>query len=236
MFSFGAPTRGERLKKTIFIVLLCLVSLYATEGSTVKAIKLAQKGERIVKVMCNKDKLPKATGTIEELIEKIKSSKACSSLSQSKLKAVAYYVSSGSMKKGSHHIHVPSNAKCPVCGMFVAKYPKWAAVMEVDGEKYYFDGVKDMMKYYIFDGDFSYDRSRIAKMKVSDYYTLEAIPAKEAFYVLDPDVYGPMGHELVPFKSKESAKIFMSEHHGKALVRFDEITDTMVMALDGIEQ
>ena len=71
---------------------------------------------------------------------------------------------------------------------------------------------------------------------MSDYYTLEAIPAKEAFYVLDPDVYGPMGHELVPFKKRKSAQTFMEEHNGKKIVRFDEITDHMVMALDGIEQ
>ena len=40
---------------------------------------------------------------------------------------------------------------------------------------------------------------------MSDYYTLEEIPAKEAFYVLDADVFGPMGHELLPFKSQKSA-------------------------------
>ena len=73
-------------------------------------------------------------------------------------------------------------------------------------------------------------------MYVSDYYTLEAIPAKEAFYVLDSDVFGPMGRELIPFKSEKSARTFMVEHHGKAMVKFNEITDKMVMALDGIEQ
>jgi nitrous oxide reductase accessory protein NosL len=45
-----------------------------------------------------------------------------------------------------------------------------------------------------------------------------------------------MGHELVPFKKEESAKTFMAEHHGKKIVKFDEITAHMVMALDGIEQ
>jgi len=96
--------------------------------------------------------------------------------------------------------------------------------------------VKDMMKYYIFDGDFVYDRKEIKKMTVSDYYTLEEISAKEAFFVLDSDIFGPMGRELIPFKIQKSAKAFMDEHHGKQMVKFSEITDKMVMKLDGIEQ
>jgi nitrous oxide reductase accessory protein NosL len=224
------------VKKIIFIAVWSIVSLFAEQGSAIKVMKLAQKGERIVNVMCNKDALPKATGSIDELMEKIKVSKACLSLSKSKREAVAYYLSNGSMKVAREHLDVPQDAKCPVCGMFVSKYPKWSTMMEIEGKEYFFDGVKDMMKYYIFDGDFPYNRNEISQMYVSDYYTLQRLPAKEAFYVLDSDVYGPMGHELIPFKLKKSAETFYSEHHGKAIVKFDEITDTMVMALDGIVQ
>ena len=42
-----------------------------------------------------------------------------------------------------------SGDKCPVCGMFVAKYPDWTAeIIFSDGSVVFFDGVKDMMKYY----------------------------------------------------------------------------------------
>jgi nitrous oxide reductase accessory protein NosL len=224
------------MKKIIFIILWSMVSLFADQDSTVKVTKLTQKGERIAKVMCEQSKLPKPVGTLEEMVLKIKDSKACSPLSKSKLEAVAYFMSNGSMQSHSSHIAVSDDAKCPVCGMFVSKYPKWVATMEIDEKKYYFDGVKDMMKYYIFDGDFIYDRTHISKIRVSDYYTLEAISAKKAFYVLDSDVYGPMGHELIPFKTQKSANAFKEEHQAKAVVKFDEITDSMVMALDGIEQ
>jgi nitrous oxide reductase accessory protein NosL len=199
-------------------------------------MKLAQKGERIAGVMCDIKKLPSSQGTIEEIKQKIVASKACKSLNKRKLEAVAYFVSNGSIPQTQKHLHVPHEAKCPVCGMYVSKYPKWAASMQIHGKTYYFDGVKDMMKYYIFDGDFPYDRQAITSLLVTDYYTLEAIDAKQAFYVLDPDVFGPMGHELVPFKSQKSAEAFSREHHGRKIVRFDEITDTMVMALDGIIQ
>jgi len=224
------------LKKIILVFLFITGSLFANEQSLVKIVKLSNKGEKIVKTLCEAKKLPSSEGTIEQLMEKIKTSGACPSLSKSKLEAVAYYVSNGSMKLAGKHIDVPTDAKCPVCGMFVSKYPKWAAFMQINDKKYYFDGVKDMMKYYIFDGDFPYDRKNISEITVSDYYTLEEIPAKEAFYVLDSDIFGPMGHELIPFKSKKSAKAFMDDHNGKAMLKFDEITDKMVMALDGIEQ
>ena len=222
--------------KIIFIALWSLISLFADESNAIKAMKLAQKGERIVKVMCEQSKLPHVTGNIETIKKEILSSGSCKHLSPTKLEAVAYYLQHGSIKENSQHLAVLDDAKCPVCGMFVSKYPKWAAMMKHDGKVYYFDGVKDMMKYYIFDGDFPYDRSHISKMIVSDYYTIDEIPAKEAFYVLDADVFGPMGHELIAFKDKKSAQTFMTEHHGKKIVRFNEITDAMVMALDGIEQ
>ena len=38
--------------------------------------------------------------------------------------------------------------KCPVCGMFVAKYPDWTAVITFrDGTSQFFDGAKDMFKH-----------------------------------------------------------------------------------------
>ncbi len=39
--------------------------------------------------------------------------------------------------------------KCPVCGMFVAKYPDFVARIDFkDGSYAFFDGVKDMLKFY----------------------------------------------------------------------------------------
>jgi len=224
------------LNKVVFILLWCSFAIVVHANSNVKMKKLTQKGERIVSALCDKKKLPQIGSTIEQFMQEIKASKACPSLSKSKLEAVAYYLQQGATSSTLRHINVPKDAKCPVCGMFVSKYPKWSASMKHNGKIYYFDGVKDMMKYYIFDGNFIYDRDHISQMFVSDYYTIESIVAKDAFYVLDSDVYGPMGHELIAFKTQKSAMTFKEEHHGKMIVKFNEITDTMLMALDGIEQ
>jgi len=221
--------------RMIMAGVMAVTVLWAEDPSLAKIAKLSQKGKKIVKVLCDETKLPSAKGTIEEIMQGIDTSHACKKLSKAKLKAVAYYVSNGSMKFNAAHMKVPNGAKCPVCGMFVYKYPKWAAMIEVDGKKHYFDGVKDMMKYYIFDVDFPYERSHIKHIAVTDFYTLEAIPAQNAYYVIGSDVYGPMGNELIPFQTEKAAKNFMQDHGGEQIVRFDEITPKMVMALDGIE-
>jgi len=125
--------------------------------------------------------------------------------------------------------------KCPVCGMFVAKYPDWVAqVLFKDGTSVFFDGAKDFFKYYL---DFKRyepkrDRSEIQAMYVTEYYSLEPIEARQAFYVTGSDVYGPMGKELIPLARESDARQFMKDHGGKRLLRFDEVTAKLVKELD----
>ena len=129
--------------------------------------------------------------------------------------------------------------KCPVCGMFVYKYPKWAAFIyyEKNGKLAHlaFDGVKDMMKFYFNPAKWGYDaavKEHIKKMVVRDYYTLKPVWAKAAWYVVGSDVYGPMGNELIPFKTKAAAENFLKDHHGKKVLRFDQISEALVYKLD----
>ena len=226
----------QQIRMKVFTLFLVsgLIGLYAQDDLSARVKQLSAKGEKIADILCDKEKLPSGGGNLEEVIEKVKLSQACPALSKSKLEAVASYVMVGNNSVKKAQISVPADAKCPVCGMFVSKYPKWSAQMIHSGKVYHFDGVKDMMKYYIFDGNFPYDRTKITQMAVSDYYSLEMVDAKEAFYVLDSDVFGPMGRELIPFKHKKSAETFMAEHNGKAIIRFSDITDDMLMKLDGL--
>ena len=125
--------------------------------------------------------------------------------------------------------------KCPVCGMFVAKYPDFIAYMIFkDGSHAAFDGVKDMMKCYL---DMSRylpgkKKSDIRTMAVTDYYTMRMIDAFTAYYVTGSDVLGPMGHELIPHESQAKAKEFMEDHLGKKLLKLPQITPAMLKELD----
>ena len=125
--------------------------------------------------------------------------------------------------------------KCPVCGMFVAKYPDFAAeIVFKDGSYAVFDGVKDMFKYYF--NLTKYSRSRkvsdIDSIYVTDYYDLKWIDGYKAFYVEGSDIYGPMGRELIPFEKQAGAEQFMLDHTGKSLLTFEEITYDLIKKLD----
>ena len=60
-------------------------------------------------------------------------------------------------------------------------------------------------------------------MFVTDYYSLEPIDGRAAFYVIGSDVFGPMGKELVPFARREDAEEFLRDHSGRRIIVFDEI-------------
>ena len=124
---------------------------------------------------------------------------------------------------------------CPVCGMLPAKYPDWVAtIVWDDGKAVHFDGAKDFFKYLADLEKYAPGRSRaqIAGMGVTEYYGLARVEAAQALYAIGSDVYGPMGHELVPLATEPDAADYMRDHAGKRLVRFDEVTPEMLAGLD----
>jgi len=124
--------------------------------------------------------------------------------------------------------------KCPVCGMFVARYPDWTAAAKTkDGLIIYFDGAKDMFTHYFDPGRYTPGKkqSDISGLSVTEYYSLKLIDAKSAFFVLGSDVYGPMGGELIAFATEKDAAGFMHDHKGKRLLRFPEITPAILKSM-----
>ena len=116
--------------------------------------------------------------------------------------------------------------KCPVCGMFVYKYPDWATgILFADGRREVFDGAKDLFRYYFDMRRFGGKKGPedVAVVFVTDYYSLEPIDGRAAFYVIGSDVFGPMGKELVPFASRVGAEEFLRDHGGRRIIVFDEV-------------
>ncbi|MDA8165157.1 MAG: nitrous oxide reductase accessory protein NosL [Desulfobacteraceae bacterium] len=125
------------------------------------------------------------------------------------------------------------DSRCAVCGMFVAKYTNWVAQIRLtDGPVQWFDGPKDMLAYYFDPVQYgAKSRQSVGEVLVKDYYSLNWIDGKKAFYVTGSDVHGPMGHEFVPFASREAAQSFMKDHGGDRVWSFAEITPEKVQAL-----
>jgi copper chaperone NosL len=125
--------------------------------------------------------------------------------------------------------------KCPVCGMFVAKYPDFVAeVVFKDGTSAFFDGVKDLMKFYFAPDKYNPSKKSgdIAGIFVMDYYNLKSIDGLAAWYVVGSDVYGPMGKELMPFQDEAAAKEFKVDHKGTSILLFKDITPELIKTLD----
>ena len=129
-----------------------------------------------------------------------------------------------------------SKDTCPVCGMFVSRYPDWVAtVLYKDGHVHHFDGAKDLFKYLLNLPKYAPDHTQadIAATGVTDYYGVKRLDARAAWYVIGSDVLGPMGHEPVPLATQADAEEFQRDHKGKRILRFDELTPP---ALDNLDQ
>ena len=128
-------------------------------------------------------------------------------------------------------LHPGERDRCPVCGMLVAAYSEWIGqVRHGDGSTVFFDGSKDLFKYLL-----SFDRyapemdlKNVATIFVTNYYDGEIIAAHTAYFVVGSNVMGPMGSELVPHRSIEAAEDFMKDHEGSRILRFDEITESVL--------
>jgi nitrous oxide reductase accessory protein NosL len=197
-----------------------------------KEKKIYPIGEKIYKKKCKGAIDVTRYKAINELKAAIVQDKICKSLKPKQLQALSLYLwEKRGVKDGKtlKSIKVTKDEKCPVCGMFVYKYPRWAAQIFYTDKHYSFDGVKDLMKYY-----FSYQDklNKIKEILVTDYYTQGVLDARDAFFVVGSDVYGPMGAELIPFKTKSDAETFYMDHKGKKVLGFKEITSQVLQKLD----
>ena len=194
--------------------------------------KVYKIGKKLYLKKCQKDMIDvNKFQKISMLKNHIKTEKLCKNIVQDKqLQAIAVYLwdikKLGKSLQKADTIKVPKSAKCPVCGMFVAKYPKWAATVSDKGKNYYFDGVKDMMKF-IFK-----TKKEYKNIKVTDYYTTNEIDAIKAYYVTGSTIYGPMGHELIPFSTREKAESFKDDHSGKKILRYSQIDKKVINEID----
>src|SRR5574341_1140153 len=132
--------------------------------------------------------------------------------------------------------HAPARKeKCLVCGMFVSMFADWnAKIVFIDSTSAVFDGPKDMFKYYLNmkKYDPAKDRENNTVITVKDYSSKEDIDAFKAFYVIWGDIYGPMGHEPIPFEKETDAKKYLQEHHGRKILRFKGVTSKVILSLD----
>ena len=133
---------------------------------------------------------------------------------------------------------VPEAARCPVCGMYPARYLKWGSqIIYADGATHFFDSPADLMLFlreparYAKDHTAAIPREEIAALYVTDYGGGQWVPAREAFFVLGSSIKGPMrSPDLPAFADETAAQAFIAEQGGRAL-HFDQVDASVVAGL-----
>jgi len=120
---------------------------------------------------------------------------------------------------------VPADVRCPVCGMYPARSPDWAAqVIFANGDAQFFDSPLSLFMYLGDVARYSPGRSadEIVAHYVTDVPTRSWVDARSAFYVTGSTAKGPMRAGNLPaFASQDAARQFAAQRGGKVLAYAD---------------
>jgi len=129
---------------------------------------------------------------------------------------------------------IPVNARCPVCGMYPARFPRWAAqTLFKDGAAHFFDSPVDLFAFLhrLDRHDKNYTLDDVAVSFVKNHVSDQWIKAQQAFFVHGSSAVGPMRDADLPaFASRKAAEAFSRQHGGKVLT-FAEITPKLIQSL-----
>ncbi|MFC1834847.1 nitrous oxide reductase accessory protein NosL [Thermodesulfobacteriota bacterium] len=123
--------------------------------------------------------------------------------------------------------------RCPVCGMFVHKFPKWAAGLVFDNGSMYFHcspkcmlhNLNNIAKYQ--PGE---ERRNLKLIWATDYYTTKKMDARELFFVTGTNLLGPMGLDLVPVRGRNAADNLKADYKGESVLSLEQITPAVIEA------
>ena len=132
---------------------------------------------------------------------------------------------------------VPPDARCPVCGMYPARAPEWAAqLIFANGNAHFFDSPLSFFLYLRDVERYSpgMDAEQIAALYVTDASVrgaLRWIDARTAFYVHGSDARGPMRAGNLPaFATRAAAQAFVTQRGGRVL-EFEGVDAALVAQL-----
>lgn len=134
---------------------------------------------------------------------------------------------------------IGKDMRCPVCGMFPARYPKWQAqVIFQHGDLRAIDSPLDLFRYL--HNLPRYERQQttqgraaiIAAIYLTDYLKGGWVDARQAYFVAGSSARGPMNNADLPaFNGRAAAEKFAASQGGRVLA-FEEITPELLANLE----
>lgn len=133
-------------------------------------------------------------------------------------------------------MELPKDANCLIRKIKVYLAPEWAATIQVrSGEIIYFSTPKSMFEFYFQPGrwpEFQVKHNDDMRIHVTNYNTLQKIPAKEAYYVYGSKKTGPAGDDLPAFTTQKEAEAFAKKFDGKRVLDFAAVSEGLINLLN----
>jgi nitrous oxide reductase accessory protein NosL len=120
--------------------------------------------------------------------------------------------------------------KCIVCGMYADMDTLWMSEVELqNGAKLFFESPLHAFQFYLNPQKYtrgSVERDDIVKFLVRDYSSGRKIRADSLLFLVNSDIKGPMGKDLVPVNKRDAEKL--RKKHGGNIMKFSEITEEFI--------
>ena len=130
---------------------------------------------------------------------------------------------------------IPADARCPVCGMYPARFSRWAAQsIFKDGAAHYFDSPLDLFVFLqrIDRYDRRYTPDDVAISFVTDVVSGQLIEAEDAFFVHGSTALGPMRDADLPAFSSREAAAALARSRGGHVRGWTDVTPELILSLN----
>jgi len=121
----------------------------------------------------------------------------------------------------------------------VYKAPNWISkiVIKNTNKEVFFCSPKSMFEFYFSPAKQKLfgvtDPTGFKSITVTDYNTLNAIPAVKSFFVYGSKMISPAGDDLPAFATKSEAEEFAKKYNGKRVLSFGDVKNALIKLLNG---
>jgi len=132
---------------------------------------------------------------------------------------------------------VPNDARCPVCGMFPARQPRWAVqVIYADGHAHFLDSPLSLFHYLQHVKRYAPGRRRaeISAIHVSEHESGRWLAAELALYIHGSTLVGPMGNGNLPATTAGEAASRLIERVGGQVLSFASLEGELPALLQAL--
>ena len=125
--------------------------------------------------------------------------------------------------------------RCPVCGMKVHRYPKFAAAIQLrNSAVFYFCSTGCMVRSWMHPEIYlATTPTELKQPVVKEYFTGRQVDGRSIIFVFGSDVIGPMGPALVPIMDENYLKVFKKRHGAKSQFLLNDMDDDKWLEMTG---